>query len=115
MATNGEAQMAVDSTRLRVHRKKPLIYIADSKLISGPNLDRLAEENLLFISRLPGNFKLDDQLKARAWEQNDWQSIGALSRSKDADLYRSQSFEAEIEDRTYRFKCVDKTVRSGRS
>jgi len=81
-------------TRLRVDKEEPLVYVADSKLVSGPNLVRLAKERLLFISRLPGNFKLDDQLKARAWEENDWQGIGAVSRSRDAALYRSQSFEA---------------------
>ena len=100
--------------RLELDKAHPLIYVADSKLVSKTNLDRMAEENLSFISRLPGSFKLDDQLKARAWERNDWQSIGAVSRSKDAALYRCQSFEAEIEDRTYRFIVVHSSKLDGR-
>ncbi len=62
--------------------------------------------HLLFISRLPGNFELDDPLKARAWERNDWQPMGAVSRSKDGALCRFQSSEPEIEDCTYRFIVV---------
>ena len=100
--------------RLKLDREDPLIYVADSKLVSKRNLDRLAEEKLLFISRLPGNFKLDDQLKARAWERNDWQSIGAVSEKTDAALYRSQSFEAEIKNRTYRFIVVHSSKLDGR-
>ena len=44
----------------------PLLYVADSKLVSKTNLSKLAEENLHFISRLPGTFNLDEELKARA-------------------------------------------------
>ena len=53
-------------------------------------------------------------MKARAWTRNDWQSIGAVSTSKDAALYLCQSFEAEIEDRIYRFIVVHSSKLDGR-
>jgi len=100
--------------RLELDEQDPLIYVADSKLVSKTNLDRLAEENLLFISRLPANFKLDEQLKARAWQRNDWQEIGATSKSKDAAQYRCQSFEDDLCGRTYRFIVVHSSKLDGR-
>lgn len=100
--------------RLGKGHEEPLIYVADSKLVSGSNLDRLGEENLHLISRLPANFKRDDQLKARVRKDNDWQELDATSESKDAARYRSQSYEAELGGRTYRFIVIHYSKLDGR-
>jgi len=107
----------VDMLRERVgtqDRETPLLYVADSKLVSKTNLDKLAEENLHFISRLPGTFNLDEELKARAWEQDQWCELGSTSEKKGAAEYRAQSFYEELYGRTYRFIVLHSSNLDGR-
>jgi transposase len=85
-----------------------LVYIADSSLMTGPNLEAMAAQKLQFISRLPATFGLEAELKQRAWEQSAWQEVGTLShgKSKGAASYRLQSFQADYAQRPYRMVVV---------
>ncbi len=42
-----------------------VIYIGDSALMITNNLEKMAEHRLQFISRLPGNFRLEKELKTK--------------------------------------------------
>ncbi len=48
---------------------KDIIYVADSSLITEDNLQQIDKYDLKFISRLPGNFALEKELKNKAWEK----------------------------------------------
>ena len=49
------------------------ILVADSALITIKNLKIMCEQGILFISRLPDNFGSSEELKLRAWRENNWQ------------------------------------------
>lgn len=58
------------------------IFIADSAFVTKDNLKELKRENepdLLFLSRLPENFKLAGELKEKVWKQEKWEEVGTLS------------------------------------
>lgn len=83
-----------------------LLYIADSALVTGGNLDLTAQENIDIISRLPGTFNLEEKLKRRSLENVRWEPIGKLSEEKNAAIYKAWDTTGEIERRTYRFVVV---------
>jgi transposase len=83
-----------------------VIYVADSALVTKSNLRLLVEQKLRFISRLPANFGLLDELKEEAWKLNSWTPIGALSEKKGAAEYKVQEFQRELDGRSYRFIVV---------
>ncbi|MEW6523526.1 MAG: IS1634 family transposase, partial [Bacillota bacterium] len=91
-----------------------LVYVADSSLVTGPNLEGIHTQGLKFISRLPATFKLEAQLKDQAWACDAWQEVGVLSARKGAASYRLQSFLAEYEGRTYRCLVVHSSHLDGR-
>lgn len=81
------------------------VYIADAALVTKENLELLAQENVHFISRLPGTYKLSEQLKQAAWEKEEkWQEID-LAEGRDGVSYKIQSFR-RLYGRTYRFVVV---------
>ena len=85
---------------------KEVIYVADSALVTEANLKKLKEHNLKFISRLPGNFSLEEELKDRAWAENDFTELGCFSSRKDAASYRCRELSGSIKDEQYRFLVV---------
>lgn len=92
-----------------------IIYIADSALMTADNLEKMAEHRLQFISRLPGNFSLEKELKAKAWEDEPaFEELGTFSRRKDAAFYRVQERAATLYDQPYRFLVVHSTKLDGR-
>lgn len=93
------------------------IFIADSAFVTKDNLKELkrkGEPDLLFLSRLPENFKLARELKENAWEQDEWREIGTLANGKDAAIYRTFSTKAELDGETYRFLIVHSNKLDGR-
>ena len=81
-------------------------YVADSSLVSGPNLKAMKEQGVRFISRIPGTFKPESSLKDRAWEDGNWEYVGALSERKDASSYSLQSYVEDLDGIRYRFIVV---------
>lgn len=92
--------------RLSEEELKKTIFVADAALPTRDNLERIAEEHLLFISRLPEVFGLAEELKDLAWERNEWTAAGTLSPKPKAASYRTQSFLREISGRVYRLIVV---------
>jgi len=82
------------------------IYVADSQLVTKPNLNRLDEMEIDFISRLPGNYNLDDELKKEAVTEETFTEVGTLSDRKDAAKYRICPFKRDLYGKTYRFLVV---------
>lgn len=96
------------------------ILVADSQLITTENLKLMYEKGISFISRLPDNFGISEELKFKAWHENHWQEMGQIAQTKGAATYRICEFPGEIAGMNYRFivansssldKRKEKTIR----
>jgi len=83
-----------------------LLYVADSALVTTPNLRLMSKYHIDFISRLPGTFAVEDELKRKALLDNNWGSIGKLSEEKKAATYQSCEVTGKIDGKTYRFVVI---------
>jgi len=90
------------------------LYIADSALITTGNLTLMKKYHVDFISRLPGTFALEEQLKRTAFQQNTWVSLGKLSEGKTAAVYHVCDMTDEINNKTYRFVVVKSSEKDQR-
>ncbi len=62
------------------------------------------ESTITFVSRLPGNYKLEKELKAKAMENpENREPVGTFSNKVDAAEYKAQSFEDKLCGNKYRF------------
>ena len=91
-----------------------VIYVADSALVTDANLEKLKQHGLKFISRLPGNFSLEEELKDKAWAENEFTELGCFSSRKDAASYRYLELSASIANEQYRFLVVYSSKLDGR-
>lgn len=87
---------------------KDFIYVADSQAVTEGMLKGLAGGNdnpaVDFVSRLPGNFSLEKELKQKALESLDnWEEIGSISDRPGSAEYKVKSYMAELYGKTYRF------------
>ena len=92
------------------------IYIADSKLVSLPNLKEIneGEYTLKFISLVPGNFnhKTSAEIRKRAYEADSWEYLGKCCENpdcKDRAEYSIIGFTEEIEGKSYRLIAIKST------
>jgi len=113
VASGNESDMTLNGRwikKLRMLLKKDkedfLLYIGDSALVTTDNLDHLADEHMDFISRLPGRFDIEKELKKKANLENDWEDIGKISEEKNAASYKVWDTTGDIEGRMYRFIAV---------
>ena len=113
VANGNELDMTMNGrwvTNLRSILKKDedefMLYIADSAVVTTDNLDRISAKHMDLISRLPGRFGIEKELKRNANVENAWQDIGKLSDEKNAASYKVCDTTGEIEGRTYRFIAV---------
>ena len=91
----------IDSLKdLLNNSKSKLMYIADSKLATGPNIKKLMEANSFFVTRCPASFekKVAQKVTNEAYISGDWKDIGAYRESKKGELttYEAQEFQKEI-------------------
>lgn len=93
-------------TQLRKEDDEPLTYVADSSLITEPNLKLIDKYHIDIISRLPGIFSIENLLKRRASEQNKWKHIGKISEEKGAAVYKTWDTTGTIDNKSYRFIVV---------
>lgn len=83
-----------------------LIYVADCKLINAGNMALL--DDLLFISRFPGNFKEHNTAVERAIDADDWEELGILAETPSPSInrqranYRSHETTVTVEGKNYR-------------
>lgn len=99
-------QQVIEEIQTSILDPQSVIYVADSALITAENLKAMDKAKMKFISRIPETFSLPDELKEKAWSKGKWQQLGPLAPGKKAAHYATQSFEAELEGRTYRFVVV---------
>ena len=92
-----------------------IVYVADSKAVTGENLAKADQQNLPIISRLPGIYAAVDALIDRAWEQENWRDIGSVAQREDAVTHEVQEFTAAISDQEMRCIVVKPSTIDGRS
>lgn len=80
---------------------RQLVYVADSALVTGPNLHKLQQKGLQFLSRLPETYRVAAEVKAAAWA-GPWTPIGPLASRKGAATYAASEQQGVIDGRTYR-------------
>jgi len=102
------------ATNLTPEMLAEVIYVADSALVTETNLGKLKKHNLKFISRLPGTFALEKELKDRAWSEGVFQELGVFSDRKNAASYRCRELTAAIGENSYRFLVVHSSKLDGR-
>ena len=93
------------------------VYIADSALITGPNLEKMA--NTLYLSRLPANFSECGRVIREAVEANRWSEIGTLNESsastkRPAAYYRAYESTVTIEGKAYRAVVIHSSAHDKR-
>lgn len=89
-------------------RLREMAWIADSKLVTGPNLERIAELGIRFLSRLPESFNAADTAKAAALDGAQWEDLGQIADTPrpTSAHYHASEHSIEIEGRTYRAVVV---------
>ncbi len=79
-----------------------LVYIADSALVTGPNLAALAATPMAWLSRLPDTFGVAATAKAAAWAADTWIPVGRVAQAPHAATYAASEQTGRIGDRDYR-------------
>ncbi len=106
-------------TNLQQAGTKDIIYVADSSFVTEDNL-QVAEGDketpkTIFISRLPGNFNLEGELKQKALSKPEgWVHIDTPHAKKAAAVYKIQSFTDCLYDTPYRFIVCHSSHLDGR-
>lgn len=91
-------------------------YIADSKLVSLPNLREInnGQKILKFISLVPSNFnvKMSAKVRSKAYDYDSWVDLGMCcenTKAKDRATYEISGFTELIEGNVYRLFAVKST------
>jgi len=92
-----------------------IVYVADSKAVTGENLARASQQNLPLISRLPGNYAAVDELIDRAWEEENWTDVGSVAAREDAVSHDIQTYTQTISGQQMRCVVVRPSTIDGRS
>lgn len=94
---------------MKSHGLKDFIYVADSAAVTEEMLKLLAgngseEPEIPFVTRLPGIYSLESELRSKAYENRDgWEEAGSFTDKEGASKYKVQSFPGELYGRQYRF------------
>ena len=80
------------------------VYVADSKLVCGPNLQQMDDLHLHFLSRLPESFAACAAAKDAALQGDQWTDLGPLASQPrpHSARYRASEQSGVIDGRTYR-------------
>ena len=81
---------------------RKMVYVADSALVTGKNLEAMREREIAFLSRLPENFSASGTAKTKAFTNEEWIEIGRISERTQSALYRASEQEEEIDGHPYR-------------
>ena len=87
---------------------QPVLYVADSALVTEDNIRLLDQERIDFVSRIPETFLLSGQLKAEAlkYPEEVWgRNFSFLDQPKAAS-YQVLGFDREFVDQKHRFVVV---------
>lgn len=96
-----------------------IIYTADSSFVTKDNLTVAKGDDkspkTTFVSRLPGNFKLEEELKVKALSTPEaWVHVGTLHDKKNAAIYKIQNFTDFLYGTVYRFIVCHSSHLDGR-
>jgi transposase len=91
-------------TALSPEQLRDTVYVADSKLVCGPNLQRMDALNLRFVSRLPESFAACTAAKEAALQGGQWIDLGTLAGKPrpHSARYRASEQSGVIDGHTYR-------------
>lgn len=113
IANGNESDMALNGRWIKNLRRMmqktendELLCIADSSLVTTENLKLRDTARINIISRLPGRFGIEADLKRRAVEANRWDPVGCLSTEKGSASYKVWETSDDIDGNTYRFVIV---------
>jgi len=95
------------------------IHVADAAMVTGKNLEMADLRKILFISRLPANFKACSRAIEEAVAQDQWKDIGTLNQTpstlkRPAAFYRTFETTVKINKRTYRAIVVHSSAHDKR-
>lgn len=69
---------------------RKMVYVADSALITGKNLEAMREQEISFLSRLPETYGACGEAKRKAFGSEEWIEIGRISeKTHSPALYRA--------------------------
>lgn len=87
---------------------QPVLYVADSALVTEENIRLLDQEQIDFVSRIPETFRLTGQLKAEAlrYPEEVWGRNFSFKDEPRAASYQVMGFEREFLGKTRRFVVV---------
>jgi transposase len=86
-----------------------VIFLADCALISTETLQRLAQQKIQFISRLPETFGIAEELKEEVWKNpQNWEDFGALVEkvTDKTAIYKGWKTTREIGGESFVFVVV---------
>lgn len=106
MTLNGRWVKNLRSIMQKEEEDEFLLYIADSSVVTTNNLRIRKEARVDIISRLPGRFEIEDDLKKKAVNTDAWSPVGKLSDEKGAASYKVLDTSGEIDGQMYRFVVV---------
>jgi transposase len=94
------------------------IYIADSAAVTKKNLKTIGKD-ILFISRLPANFKECDRVIKEAVSKDAWEDIGVIAETeptqkRPAAYYKSYETEVTLYDEIYRAVVIHSSAHDKR-
>lgn len=95
------------------------IHVADAAMVTAKNLDMADLRKILFVSRLPANFKECRRAIEQAVAQDQWKDIGTLNQTpstlkRPAAFYRTFETTVKIRERTYRAIVVHSSAHDKR-
>ena len=79
-----------------------LLYVADSAVVTGPNLTRFATTGIPFLSRCPETFGVAGAAKSAAWAADNWHALGVMTDRPTAAQYWASEQTGRIGGRAYR-------------
>ena len=94
------------------------IYVADSAAVTKKNLKTMGKE-ILFISRLPANFKECGRVIKEAVSKDAWEDIGVIAETKStqkrpAAYYKAYETEVTLYDENYRAVVIHSSAHDKR-
>jgi transposase len=107
MIANQDA-IAAFCQALDPEQRRQAAYVADSALVTEENLERIAQQGLRFLSRLPERFAVAEEAKAAAWQSGNWEELGQLASEPrpGSARYRAAEQQGVVAGRSYRLLVV---------
>ncbi len=97
-----------------LEQMKDMVYIADAAFTTEGSLEKIANNEMKFISRLPASYNLTSELVHASFDKNEWEEIGKIKPGKKKAEYKLQEFTNTLYDKDYRFIVVHSSQKDKR-